>query len=330
MGQTTILGVDKTYNLGPLHVTPTVFKNLSLVRYDTRDHPLFMGPVLIHGNSDFAAFATFLSTISTALDTDNPILMGSDEEGALRKAMKRSFPSVDRIACELHLKNNSIEYLQDKVGVNAETRKLIIAAIYGDKGLTSCSDKVDYEEKVSEVLDKIRYLAPGFTEHFRNHILPILAENLQSIWKYPLIDLHWTNNNCESINHILKLKINWTPQSIPELIDNLHQIVQSHYCDVERAIIRRGNFRLAKGFEKFQKPRNEWRSKSQEQKDRHLKKFYKMPMLVDPKQTNVSSDGNLWIYSAPGGGKKKGQRKRKRNARTTSNKKQYIDNSNSD
>ena len=55
-----------------------------------------------------------------------------------------------------------------------------------------------------------------------------------------------------------------------------------------------------------------------------------MPILVDPKQTNVSTDGNLWIYSAPGGGKKKGQRKRKRKLRTTSNKKQYIDDSKSE
>ena len=51
-------------------------------------------------------------------------------------------------------------------------------------------------------------------------------------------------------------------------------------------------------------------------------------MLVDPKQTNMSLDGNLWIYSAPGWGKKKGQRKS--NARTASNKKQLIDDSNSD
>ena len=67
---------------------------------------------------------------------------------------------------------------------------------------------------------------------------------------------------------------------------------------------------------------------SQEQKDWHIKKSYKMKMLVDPKQTNISLDGNLWIYSAPGWGKKKGQRKS--NARTTSNKKQLIDDSNSD
>ena len=50
-----------------------------------------------------------------------------------------------------------------------------------------------------------------------------------------------------------------------------------------------------------------------------------MPILVDPKQSNVSTDGNLWIYSAPGGGKKKGQQKSKRTARTTSKKKQFID-----
>ena len=32
MGQATILGIDKTYNLGPLHVTPTVFES-GKIRY---------------------------------------------------------------------------------------------------------------------------------------------------------------------------------------------------------------------------------------------------------------------------------------------------------
>jgi len=47
----TFLGVDKTYNLGDFHVTPTVFKDLSVTRKDSGEHPITFGPTFIHTNS---------------------------------------------------------------------------------------------------------------------------------------------------------------------------------------------------------------------------------------------------------------------------------------
>lgn len=61
--ESTVMCVDKTYNLGSLHVTPTVFKHLGLFRKNnTSIHPLYLGPISIHGNSNFQTLSYFFST----------------------------------------------------------------------------------------------------------------------------------------------------------------------------------------------------------------------------------------------------------------------------
>ena len=54
-----VLGFDKTYNLGSIYVTPSVFKNPALVRRHTGDSPLFLGPIFIYGHSDFHTYSYF-------------------------------------------------------------------------------------------------------------------------------------------------------------------------------------------------------------------------------------------------------------------------------
>ena len=93
-GEGTVLGVDKTFNLGQLHVTLTVFKHLGIVRPTTNTHPLFIGPTLIHGNSDRKTYSTFFHFIKQELeDAPKEPVIGSDEEMAIRIAAKSVFPA---------------------------------------------------------------------------------------------------------------------------------------------------------------------------------------------------------------------------------------------
>ena len=46
-----VLGMDKTYYLGQFHVTPTVFKDKSVIKRKTNDHPICFGPTFIHQSS---------------------------------------------------------------------------------------------------------------------------------------------------------------------------------------------------------------------------------------------------------------------------------------
>ena len=65
VAHTTVLGFDKTFNLGELHVTVGVFKNLAVTRRDTGDHPIFTGPIFLHGNSDISSYHSFFAHLST-------------------------------------------------------------------------------------------------------------------------------------------------------------------------------------------------------------------------------------------------------------------------
>lgn len=58
----TILGLDKTYSLGDIHLTVTVFKNLGVTRRSTKDHPLMIGPIFLHGNSEKETLFYFFNT----------------------------------------------------------------------------------------------------------------------------------------------------------------------------------------------------------------------------------------------------------------------------
>ena len=83
--------MDKTYNLGEFHVTPTVYKDKSVKRRDgAKDHPICFGQTFIHQNSSTKAYQSFLHDIADDL-TDNDLsnlTVGSDDELAFKNAIK--------------------------------------------------------------------------------------------------------------------------------------------------------------------------------------------------------------------------------------------------
>jgi len=63
----SVLVFDKTYNLGAIYVTPSIYKNLALCRRWTNDSPMFLGPIFVHGHSDFDIYAYFFGHLSACL-----------------------------------------------------------------------------------------------------------------------------------------------------------------------------------------------------------------------------------------------------------------------
>ena len=61
--QGTVLGIDKTYNLADFHVTPTAYKDLSVLRRTTGDHPICFGPTFIHTSSTTKTYSSFSMTL---------------------------------------------------------------------------------------------------------------------------------------------------------------------------------------------------------------------------------------------------------------------------
>ena len=123
-----VLGIDRTFNLGSFYTTAVVYTNQQVVRSDRpQDHPLFLGPVFLHGDSTFEAYHHFLSAIKATLcrkhniqaievSLDRKLTFGSGEEQALTKAIESVFPSSTRLLCSKHIKDNIIHYMQNQAG----------------------------------------------------------------------------------------------------------------------------------------------------------------------------------------------------------------------
>ena len=100
LGQTTVLGFDKTFNLGDVYLTLGMFKNIAVKRRDTGDHPIFAGPMLLHGNSGYHIYRQFFQHLATELENapSQPVT-GTDLELTMVKAIKTAFPNGGHLSC---------------------------------------------------------------------------------------------------------------------------------------------------------------------------------------------------------------------------------------
>ena len=60
-----------------------------------------------------------------------------------------------------------------------------------------------------------------------------------------MISADWTNNNCESINHVLKQAIDWKSKSLVELVSFLEDLVTGQHKELRSALLGSGEYRLA-------------------------------------------------------------------------------------
>ena len=56
----------------------------------------------------------------------------------------------------------------------------------------------------------------------------------------------WNNNNCKSVNHMLKLAVDWKPQCVSALVNHLCSIVNTQYTDTKWAPYDQGEFIITK------------------------------------------------------------------------------------
>ena len=82
----------------------------------------------------------------------------------------------------------------------------------------------------------------------------------------------WTNNNCESVNNVLKSYTSWKPLKLPELVQPLKK--QSMYRETRRALLGLDNFELCEQFKKFFIPKDAFYRKTNKQRKAHMKKFF--------------------------------------------------------
>ena len=119
------------FNLGPCYVTTTVFQEKKLQRRGTNTNPIILGPLYLHWDGAFHTYQRFFTHLASVLGTEiessllstNDMVIGTDEEKALVKALKSSFPESKLTLCTRHLGENFKRHLKNKVGMNEKNTK---------------------------------------------------------------------------------------------------------------------------------------------------------------------------------------------------------------
>ena len=101
--------------------------------------------------------------------------------------------------------------------------------------------------------DMMSHTADCHEEHVVRYIrrlIAMLAEHMQATERQGLViqTTLWTNNNCESINNVLKLYTSCKPFKLPELVPTLGEAVNAQYRETRRAILGLVNFELSEQF----------------------------------------------------------------------------------
>ena len=323
-----VLGVDKTFNLCDVHVTVTCYKQTSVVRHNSDDEnafPIFLGPIFFHDNSDFETYCAFFHHLKMKLIDANltKLVIGTDDEAAMVKAITTAFPESTHVLCTRHLKQNTNQKLLDDAVDKAE-RNQILNKIYGQDGILHADDTICFEEKCSELEEQCAQISTKFHRYFTGRLKTLLKLKVNDPVRQDMVPSRWTNNNCESLNHVLKQAIDWRSKPLVDLVSIMQDIADGQFKDLRSAMIRTGEFRLADSHRHFELTKTDWVNKTDVQREKAFRRFRKFVFI--PKNVMISTDGQTEIIAPRTFGKKINQQKRKINARTRTNKKRKIQN----
>ena len=80
--------------------------------------------------------------------------------------------------------------------------------------------------------------------YFEDRLLPLLRTRVIAVTYTGMIVRGWTNNNYESVNHILMARTEWKKQDIPKFIEEMYGIVEGEQLERCRSIRGMGDYTL--------------------------------------------------------------------------------------
>ena len=178
-----ILGIDLTYNVGPCYLTVTTYRHLHF-RTNEGEHPVMIGPVLIHTRKEHSSYFHFPGLMLQAQPTlKNIKVVGSDSEKNVYLPFKNLMPDTYSLLSDIHLKG-SLMGKGSKLNLNKEQTMEILNDIFGrnvgetmEKGLVHHT--VDFDLKLDHLREKWMELG-GKGNQFYNYFISHKLEGIRS------------------------------------------------------------------------------------------------------------------------------------------------------
>ena len=243
------------------------------------------------------------------IDSDlQQLVIGTDDEKAMVKAIKTAFPGSTHVLCSRHLKQNAIHKLTDDA-VSKADRNIIVDKLFGEEGIVNADDTICLGHKCETFATYCADKSEKFLKYFDTRLKCQLKTKLNEPARQEKIETDWTNNNSESMNHVLKQATDWKKKSLTEIVQSIEDVVDGKLKELRAAMIGTGEFRLAETHRQFRLSKTKWVTKDTCQRNRAYSRFRNF--VPKHKKLVTSTDGQCSVVGPRTLGKKPKQNVRR-------------------
>ncbi len=194
---------------------------------------------------------------------------GTDGEKALIEAFSHEFRYATHLYCHIHVRNNVKLQLSQRKYPESVTRAFL-DKILGKKfdstyqeGLVDALDNDDFFMKLESIKERREKdhvgVVPGFCQWFCDNKVDIMTSGMISSVREDAglgcPPAHFTTNASESLNAVLKRKVNFKKSELSMFLAHLKDVIDEQTREVQRAVIGRGKYQF-----RFRMSRNKKRN----------------------------------------------------------------------
>lgn len=264
--------------------------------------------MLIHYRKTFSSYVFFAaSLVDLNSSVEGVRVIGTDGEKPLSNVFLHEFKFAQHLTCFIHVRRNIKDKLNE-CNIPHEQASTILSNIFGRKldsvyqeGLVDCFED-DYEEKLEKAIASWRNLQSSSDVNIEKFITWFMANKAITIQTTMLRTIRencglgsppciFTTNASESINALLKSKVEYKKHQLPEFIDKVLELVDEQKQEAERALVNRGKCQLRSQYKHLEVQESSWFSMNAQQRKKHFSKFHTIA-VSDVKGKDASSIGS--------------------------------------
>jgi len=196
---------------------------------------------MIHYRNDAQSYQELLDYVHRELNSDQ-IVIGSDGDKAIHKAVETVFPDSTHLYCTRHVRDNIERQLIKYRVSQAERQTLMDFIFHSSESLIQSATEEEFDERLDELRERWRAIqtrdntrstdATNFYDWFNRHQVNTFRNHLIAAVRIPInfcdrngFPLLFYNNDVESMNNALKNETNWEQRSLSEVIDIIEKLI---------------------------------------------------------------------------------------------------------
>ena len=146
----------------------------------------------------------------------------------------------------------------------------LINKMFGPKGIIFDTNQLTFDFRVEDLQPLVEKAGDSFGKYFKTYLLKALRDKSK---EDNVIETNkkWTKNNAESVNHMLKQRLQWKPRNLVDLLNILTEMVDGQYNELRRALGGLGDYKIAPIHrQKFYIDKNVWLAMSTEEQKKEI------------------------------------------------------------